>query len=130
MTSPVAPASPPSTHAVSPPGNVPEPIQRISESPTEKDPYLIKLATHLAKKLEHQRVPAISELKKTVTMEIELRLMANGALTRARITESTGIQIIDEAAYRMALAASPYPSPEGEDSDRFGVKLVFTPKQP
>ncbi|MBN7771452.1 TonB C-terminal domain-containing protein [Marinobacter daepoensis] len=130
VTSPAAQASQSSSLATSTPGNAPNPIQRISNSPTEQDPYLIKLATHLAEKLEHRRVPAISKLKNTVTMEIELRLMPNGALTRARITESTGIHVIDEAAYRMALAASPYPSPEGEDSDRFGVKLVFTPKQP
>jgi protein TonB len=107
----------------------PEAIQRITLSPSEQDPYLILLATHLAEQLERQRVPAIAGLQETLTMELELRLLANGALTRARVVESTGVQGIDEAAYRAALAASPYPEPKGEERDHFEVKLVFTPKR-
>lgn len=106
-----------------------ETIQRISQSPIEDDPYLIRLATHLAKTLEQQRVPAITKLEQAVTMEVELRIMPNGALTRARVVQSTGLAGIDDAAYRAALAASPYPEPEGETTDRFEVTLVFTPKR-
>lgn len=123
-------ATPALTARVSGSTETPETIKRITESPTETDPYLIRLATHLAEKLDQKRVPAISVLTERVSMELELRLMPNGALTRARVIKSTGVQSIDEAAYRTALAASPYPSPEGEASDRFEVELVFTPKQP
>ncbi|MFO8141436.1 MAG: TonB family protein [Marinobacter sp.] len=106
-----------------------ESAQRITRTPVEQDPYRVLLATHLAETLEQQRVPAISRLKATVTMELELRIMPNGALTRARVVKSTGVSEIDDAAYRAALAASPYPEPEAENRDRFGVKLVFTPKR-
>ncbi|PSF10638.1 energy transducer TonB [Marinobacter fuscus] len=100
---------------------------QVSKSPSETDPYLIKLASHLAQQLEHQRIPAVSQLGSTVTMGIELRLMPNGALTRARVVSSSGVQVIDETVYRTALAASPYPKPDNQDSDRFEVKLIFTP---
>ena len=126
-----APASTPTTESAPRTGE-PESadtIARITDSPAERDPYLILLATHLAEQLDQQRVPAISQLGEQVSMELELTLLPNGALTRARVIRSTGIQRIDEAAYRAALAASPYPEPKGEESDRFEVKLVFTPKR-
>ncbi|WP_113861022.1 TonB family protein [Marinobacter pelagius] len=106
-------------------------VTRITRSPSQQDPYLIRLAVHLAKELEQLRVPAISQLTDSARMEIELQLMKNGALTRARVVKSTGIQTVDEAAYRAALAASPYPEPPGdsETGDRFEVELVFSPKR-
>ncbi|MBJ6138303.1 energy transducer TonB [Marinobacter litoralis] len=107
-----------------------ETIQRITRSTSEQDPYLIKLAVHLAEELQKLRVPAISQLNETKEMTLELRILANGALTRAQVKETTGIANIDRAAYRAALSASPYPKPVGETSDRFDVKLVFTPKRP
>ncbi|MGC8121290.1 TonB family protein [Marinobacter sp. VGCF2001] len=122
-------STPALTPRVSEPTQTPERIKRITESPSENDPYLIRLATHLAENLDQKRVPEISALTETVSMELELRLMPNGALTRARVIRSTGVEGIDRAAYRTALAASPYPSPEGEESDRFEVELVFTPKR-
>lgn len=105
------------------------PVRQVSESPTEKDPYLRKLATHLALTLDNRRVPSISTLTQTAAVTLELRLLANGALTRARVVDSTGNESLDEAAYKAALAASPYPAPEGEASDRFQVQLLFTPKR-
>ncbi|HLV78008.1 MAG TPA: energy transducer TonB [Marinobacter sp.] len=107
----------------------PEPTTQISQLAAEDDPYLVALAVHLAEKLEQQRLPAISRLTQPVTMTLELTLLPNGALTRARVLQSTGVQRIDEAAYRAALAASPYPEPVGEESDRFEIKLVFNPKR-
>lgn len=106
-------------------------ITRVTNSPVERDPYLVALATHLARQLEQARVPAVRKLSRTVSMNVELHLLGNGALTRAKILNSTGIEGIDEAAYRAALAASPYPRPpEGEDNlNRFEVELVFTPKR-
>ncbi len=126
-----APASTPSTESAPRTGKqeATETIARTSESPADHDPYLMLLATHLAEQLDQQRVPAISQLAEKVSMELELTILPSGALTRARVIKSTGIQRIDEAAYRAALAASPYPEPEGEKSDRFEVRLVFTPKR-
>ena len=105
------------------------PSQQVATMPIQHDPYLARLASHLAETLEQRRVPAISKLNETVTMELELRILPNGALTDARVVKSTGVPGIDDAAYRAALAASPYPEPEGERSDRFEVKLVFAPKR-
>jgi len=70
-------------------------------------------------------------LTDTVAMEVELQLLGNGALTRARVLKSTGIKPIDEAAYRAALAASPYPQPpkDSGSANRFEVELLFTPKR-
>ncbi|MGF2736384.1 TonB family protein [Marinobacter sp. DUT-1] len=106
-------------------------LARITRSPSQQDPYLIRLAVHLAKELERLRLPAITRLTDSARMEIELQLMKNGALTRARVVKSTGIQTVDEAAYRAALAASPYPEPPADSGtgDRFGVELVFSPKR-
>lgn len=108
-----------------------EPVTRISQSPTEQDPYLIKLAAHLAKKLETLRIPAIRQLTETSSMELELQLLGNGALTRARVIKSTGIEPIDLAAYQAALSASPYPEPPPDQGNksRFEVKLVFSPSR-
>ena len=92
---------------------------------------MVKLAIHLARELEKLRVPALRDLTETVAMEVELQLLANGALTRAKVLSSTGIRTIDEAGYRAALAASPYPQPpkDGENRNRFEVELLFTPKR-
>ncbi len=108
-----------------------ENVTRISQSPSEQDPYLIKLAMHLATQLETLRIPAIKELDHSSTMEIELHLMESGTLTRVRMTRSTGIEQIDSAAYRAALSASPYPEPPRDQSgkSRFEVKLVFAPSR-
>ncbi len=118
-------------NAEQPPGNPEESITRVTESPGELDPYVVKLAVHLAHQLEELRVPAMRSLTDTVAMEVELRLLGNGALTRARVLKSTGIKTIDEAAYRAALAASPYPQPpkDGGSANRFEVELLFTPKR-
>lgn len=107
----------------------PEQLARITQSPSERDPYRIMLATHLGRQLENERIPAMGALAKATTMAIELQLLGNGALTRARVIKSTGNQQIDGAAYRAALAASPYPEPPASNSNqhRFEIELVFTP---
>lgn len=107
-----------------------EELTRITQSPTEQDPYLVKLAMHLATRLETLRIPAIKELAGSSTMELELQLLENGALTRARVITSTGIEQIDSAAYRAALSASPYPKPPDQGGkNRFEVQLVFAPSR-
>lgn len=110
----------------------PQPVAtatRITESPDEQDPYLIKLAVHLGHELEKLRVPAIAQLSERVAMEIELQLLTNGALTRARVVKSTGLARIDDAAYRASLAASPYPEPPVGGQSRFEIELVFSPNR-
>ncbi len=109
----------------------PAPTTQITETPDEQDPYLIRLALHLSEELERLRVPAIRQLTDKVAMEIELQLLGNGALTRARVLKSTGIERIDDAAYRASLAASPYPEPPANrpDQNRFEVELIFTPSR-
>lgn len=110
----------------------PQPVAtatRITESPDEQDPYLIKLAVHLGHELEKLRVPAIAQLSERVAMEIELQLLTNGALTRARVLKSTGLTRIDDAAYRASLAASPYPEPPVGGQSRFEIELVFSPNR-
>lgn len=106
-------------------------IARITRSPAELDPYAVRLALHLAAQIEKLRVPAMGSLTETVAMEVELQLLGNGALTRARVLKSTGIENLDEAAYRAALAASPYPQPPeaAATGNRFEVELLFTPKR-
>ncbi|MEH6562470.1 MAG: energy transducer TonB [Marinobacter sp.] len=104
---------------------------KITQSPAEQDPYLIKLAMHWGAMLETLRVPAMRKLAGSSTMEVELQLLGNGALTRARVVKSTGIEQIDRAAYQAALAASPYPEPPPDQAgkSRFEVKLLFAPSR-
>ncbi|MBQ0834279.1 energy transducer TonB [Marinobacter sp.] len=108
-----------------------EDTTKITQSPAEQDPYLIKLAMHWGAALETRRVPAMRELADSSTMEVELQLLGNGALTRARVVKSTGIKQIDRAAYQAALAASPYPEPPPDQAgkSRFEVKLLFAPSR-
>lgn len=110
----------------------PQPVAtatRITESPDEQDPYLVKLAVHLGHELEKLREPAITQLSERRAMEIELQLLNNGALTRARVLKSTGLKRIDDAAYRASLAASPYPEPPVGGQSRFEIELVFSPNR-
>ena len=74
-------------------------------------------------------MPAIAQLSERVAMEIELQLLNNGALTRARVLKSTGLTRIDDAAYRASLAASPYPEPPAGGQNRFEIELVFSPNR-
>ncbi|WP_100640033.1 energy transducer TonB family protein [Marinobacter salexigens] len=125
-----APANPTASKQVPKTGTTKD-ATRITQSPIEQDPYLIKLAMHLAAKLETSRIPALRELADTTTMELELQLLSNGALTRARVIKSTGAGQIDRAAYQAALSASPYPEPPPDQSSKshFEVKLVFSPSR-
>lgn len=137
LAKPATPSRPPSSPStsgtrtqVSQKGRSEE-LTRITQSPTEQDPYLIKLAMHLATQLETLRIPAIKELTGSSTMELELQLLKNGALTRVRVITSTGIEQLDSAAYRAALSASPYPEPPPDQGGKshFEVKLVFAPSR-
>ncbi len=112
-------------------GKEPEPVTQVTRSPQQTDPYLARLAAHVARELDKRPVPSSSRVKEPVNMELELRLLGSGALTNAKITQSTGFSDIDQAVYQAALLASPYPQPPEEHSGRkrFRVELIFTPER-
>lgn len=112
-------------------GKEPEPVTQVTRSPRQTDPYLARLAAHVARELDKRPVPSSSRVKEPVNMELELRLLGSGALTNAKITQSTGFSDIDQAVYQAALLASPYPKPPEEHSGRkrFRVELIFTPER-
>lgn len=109
----------------------PEPITQITPSPRETDPYIASLAARVGEELDKRPVPSSRQIAKPVTMELELKLMGSGALTSAEVTRSTGFSDIDQAVYRAALLASPYPQPPDEFSGRkrFRVELIFSPER-
>lgn len=109
----------------------PEPVTQISRSPQQTDPYLASLAARVGKELDKRPVPSSHRVAEPVTMELELQLMNSGALTSAKVIQSTGFQEIDKAVYQAALLASPYPEPPEDYSGRkrFRVELIFTPER-
>lgn len=109
----------------------PESITRITDSPREMDPYTASLAAHVGKELDKRPVPSSRRVTEPVSMELELRLLGSGALTSARVSQSTGFSEIDQAVYQAALLASPYPEPPKEHSGRkrFRVELIFAPER-
>lgn len=104
-------------------------VARTAEQPEETS-YLDRLAEQISRELAKRPVPTPRELPEAITVEVELQLMKNGVLTRASITRSSGYERVDQAAYRGALSASPYPPPEaGGAGNRFRVELVFSPER-
>lgn len=108
----------------------PAEITRIIQTPEETDAYIVSLATRIAGELKRSRIRAVHALSRPVAMEIELQLLESGVLTRARVIRSSGVEEIDAAAYRAALAASPYQQvPDNEERKRFRVELKFSPER-
>lgn len=106
-------------------------IVQMTEAPEKTDAYVISLATRIARELKHGRMPTLRNLTTPVAMEIELHLLSNGALIKADVYRSSGMEAIDGAAYRAALAASPYPEPPGKEvrQQRYRVELLFSPER-
>ncbi len=105
-------------------------INRITETPEETDAYIVQLATRIAGELRRRQIRGIRALSQPVAMEIELQLLKSGALTRARVARSSGVEEIDAETYRATLAASPYPEiPENDGRSRFRVELIFSPER-
>ncbi|MFL1454557.1 TonB family protein [Marinobacter sp. GN3S48] len=117
--------------AATSPTETPRQIRQVTESPKKTDAYVVSLATRIARELRRNGVSMLRELSSPVTLEVELHLLGNGALTRANVSRSSGVKGIDGAAYRAALAASPYPEPPGkeEGQQRYRVELVFSPER-
>jgi protein TonB len=102
---------------------------RITQTPGNNTPYIAKLADIIGKEIQIIGVRA-GTLSQGVTMRIELQLLKNGTLTRARIVEPSGVEQVDVAVYEAALAASPYPRPpENSTQNRFVVEIKLYPKR-
>ncbi len=102
---------------------------RITQTPGNNTPYIAKLADIIGKEIQIIGVRA-GTLSQGVTMRIELQLLKNGTLTRARIVKSSGVEQVDVAVYEAALAASPYPKPpENSTQNRFVVEIKLYPKR-
>ena len=86
--------------------------------------YEIQLWEKIAGEIRYE--PALAEISEPRGVTLELRLMANGALRRARIMESSGQDALDNLGRQAALSASPYPEPP-DGSSRFRVRLIFQP---
>lgn len=123
-------AAPAGSQVIRPAGRAKDRLTQITPSPSNDDPYITKLAGILGKEVQKTGVPAIRQLSREVVIRIELQLLGNGTLTRARIMESSGIERVDVAVYEAALAASPYPGvPEKNKQNRFVVELRLYPKR-
>lgn len=104
-----------------------EEVRLESEAPSERSSYLSLLVQTIARKAKIPRLDDFEE-GQTLSVELELNLMSNGALVGARITESSGNDGLDQRVYRAALAASPYPEPpeSGSRQQRFRVEVRYT----
>ncbi|XOZ33710.1 TonB family protein [Halomonadaceae bacterium KBTZ08] len=104
------------------------PITRLSQNDNrQRSAYEITLWERIAKAVAY--TPLLKELGTPHEVVLELRLMRNGALRRAKVTTSSGIPDLDEVAREAALAATPFPDPP-EGRRRFSVRLLFEPVQP
>ena len=101
------------------------PVTRLSrEDARQRSDYEITLWEKIAQQVEY--TPLMAELEEPGEVVLDLRLMANGALRRARIETSSGIEGLDAIAREAALAATPFPKPP-EGRRRFSVRLIFEP---
>lgn len=108
-----------------------EEITQISE-PEQQSSYIEQLAARIVRHATpYFNDSRRAELAGVTAVEVELQLMDNGALIGALITRPSGDAILDRAAYRGALGASPYPEPpEGnKEGNRFRVTIKFAPER-
>lgn len=98
-------------------------VTRLSrENREELSDYEIQLWEKIAGEVRYG--DALADLREPKTVTLELRLMDNGALRRARIAESSGSGALDRMGRQAALSASPFPEPP-DGSGRFRVRLIF-----
>ena len=101
-------------------------ITRLSQEEMQKlSDYELKLWEQIAQAVRYQE--ALAQLGQERSLTLEMRIMDNGALRRARITASSGSDALDRIGHRAALSASPYPKPP-EGRGPFKVRLVFLPE--
>ncbi|TGN41019.1 TonB family protein [Marinobacter confluentis] len=98
-----------------------------SEAPSEESSYISLLAQTIG---ERATIRKLEDVKKgqTLSVELELDLMSNGALVAADISRSSGNDGLDQRVYRAALEASPYPEPPSSASRQrpFRVEVRYT----
>ncbi|MGM0449661.1 MAG: energy transducer TonB family protein [Pseudomonadota bacterium] len=101
------------------------PVTRLSQDEVrQRSDYEIALWEKIAQQVAY--TPSMAEMRKPREVVLDLRLMANGALRRARIETSSGLETLDGIAREAALAATPFPEPP-EGRRRFSVRLIFEP---
>lgn len=101
------------------------PVTLLSREQTEqRSDYEIALWERIAQQVGYSR--GMAKLERPSEVVLELRLMTNGALRRARVTTSSGVEELDSAAREAALEATPFPEPP-DGRQRFRVRLVFEP---
>ncbi|SDX24884.1 energy transducer TonB family protein [Marinobacter mobilis] len=108
-----------------------EEITQISE-PAQETSYIDLLAARIVRyATPYFADTGRAELTGVMAVEVELQLMNNGALIGASITQPSGDVILDRAAYRGALGASPYPEPPAgnKEGNRFRVTIKFAPER-
>jgi protein TonB len=97
-----------------------------AEEPSEESSYISLLSQTISQKA---RIPALDDVGKNeiLSVEVELSLMANGALVGAKVTKPSGNDGLDQRVYRAALAASPYPEPPSSTNrqQRFRVPFYY-----
>ncbi|WP_295717748.1 TonB family protein [uncultured Halovibrio sp.] len=104
------------------------PVTRLSQDDRrERSDYEIALWEQIAREVEY--TPLLAELEEPREVVLDLRLMTNGALRRARVGTPSGIPELDGVAREAALAATPFPVPP-EGRRRFSVRLIFEPARP
>ncbi|TDT38481.1 TonB family protein [Halospina denitrificans] len=102
-------------------------VTRLSREDTRNlSDYEIQLWEKIAGEIRYEA--ALGDLEEPRAVTLELRLMGNGALRRARIRKSSGSEALDSLGRQAALAASPFPEPP-EGSGRFRVRLIFEPPE-
>lgn len=105
---------------------------RISDS-TSKDPYVAMLWEYISRELDRHPVAKLRNLDRVRVLRMELRLLQSGVTRRVDIIKSSGSPVLDAAARRSALGASPYPRPPNSaqhNGYRFQVELRFSPTRP
>ena len=118
------PENTPSAEKTSSAENNPSVTQLSRNDKQKRSDYEIKLWERVAQAVEY--TPVLAKLERPSEIVLELRLMSNGALRRARVGKSSGTQELDAVAREAALAATPFPEPP-EGRRRFRVRLIFEP---
>jgi len=108
-------------------------VTQISSNPKlpQLSDYEQKLFAKLNTAKFHDRLyPIISQLKNSKTLTLKLVLFSNGSLKNAYITETSNNKPLDKAVRRIALDASPYPTPPATDKSigfKYQVTIQYNP---
>ena len=95
-----------------------------AEAPSYTNQLAIKISEEMGR--ASTQVPVGEARFKAGKVQLQLRLLANGALVNAEIIESSGFEGVDRSYLTAALRASPYPRPpEADRSDGFQYRVNF-----